>query len=49
MVDVLEILKLIEQGNNTNAPADIIVQVIKQYCETVINAIEQQTEGGKND
>ena len=53
MTDVLEILKIIEQGFNTNAPAETVVNVIKQYCESVKMTFEQsnqqQTEGGNND
>ena len=45
MIDVAEILKIIEQGYNTNAPADVTISVIKQYCESVINT----TKGGNND
>lgn len=53
MTDVLEILKIIEQGFNIDVPAEIIVKKIKQYCESAQETFEQsnqqQTEGGKND
>ena len=50
MTDVLEILKIIEQGFNTNAPAETVVSVIKQYCDSVIKTFEQQEQpkGGNN-
>ena len=38
----LEILKIIEQGHNTNSPADITLKVIKQHCENVINQMESE-------
>ena len=47
MEHINEILKIIEQGYNTNAPADVTVSVIKQYCESVIET--NQNKGGKND
>lgn len=42
MIDVLEILKIIEQGSRTAAPADITIKVIKQYCETELNKMEDK-------
>lgn len=35
----LEIIKIIEQGQNTNAPAEITLKLIKEYCN---NLIEQK-------
>ena len=52
MIDVMNVLEIIKQGQNTNVPDEVIIKAIKQYCEKIIN-IEQsnqpQTEGGNND
>ena len=37
MEQAQEILKIIEKGFCINAPADITVSIIKNYCESVIN------------
>ena len=42
MIDVLEILKIIEQGYNTDAPADITLKVIKEYCENAVKQMEDK-------
>lgn len=44
MTDILEILKIIEQGSKTDAPADITIKVIKQYCEAVMNKYNKDME-----
>ena len=38
----LEILKIIEQGHNTNAPSEIVIQVIKKHCEDLIQQKEEK-------
>lgn len=40
MTDVLEVLKIISQA--TNAPAEITLKVIKQYCENELKKMEEQ-------
>lgn len=42
MTDVLEVLKIISQGQATNAPAEITLKVIKQYCENELKKMEEQ-------
>ena len=52
MITATEVLKIIEQGLNTNAPSDTIVNAIKKYCESVINStmndLEQENEKNSN-
>lgn len=47
----LEILKIIEYGYNTNAPAELVIQVIKKHCEDLIQQkeklCEEQTQAQK--
>lgn len=42
MTDILEILKIIDQGSKTDTPADTTIKVIKQYCENELNKMEEQ-------
>lgn len=37
MEHIQEILKIIEEGFCINAPSDITISIIKNYCESVIN------------
>ena len=48
MEQAQEILGIIEQGFNINAPSDTIISVIKNYCESVIN-YNKSKKGEKND
>lgn len=48
MIDVSEILKIIEQGSNTNAPARITLKVIKKYCEDVLAEMDEYNENNNN-